>query len=122
MAKAQFMGHPISGTAGAAITRGQLVKADTFPGVVKTAGDSDVVLGIALADAANGEQVSIGVNRGVYTVTGTATAGQRLSADQDGKVKAIANTKPCIGYALETATASTMLILFDGSNSINTVE
>jgi hypothetical protein len=120
MAKAQFMGHPISGTAGAAITRGQLLKADTFPGVVKTAADTDLVIGIALADAASGEQVSIGVDRGVYTVTGTATAGNRLGPDADGKVKAVAATKPCIGYALETASNAKMLILFDGSNSINT--
>ena len=122
MAGIQYGGDTISCTAAAAITRGQVLEVTTWPSVRKAAADTALALGIAMSDADTGEQVDVAVKAGVYTVTGTASAGDALSCDADGKVATLARTKPLIGYALEEATDALMLIKFTGSNFINTHE
>lgn len=98
--------------AGAAIERGDLIKLDTtnnYPYVIKTAADTDVVIGYATADAASGEAVQYETICGnVHLVRASAaiSEGDNIAPAADGEVKTAASGNQVCGQAMEAASGA----------------
>ncbi|AIY89905.1 DUF2190 family protein [Geoglobus acetivorans] len=87
-------GRSIKATAGAAITAGQLVELTGDETVAPTSGASSKVLGVAMKDAAAGEQVTV-ITEGVVEVTaaGAISAGDLVQSAANGQVEVFSATK-----------------------------
>jgi len=101
----------ISFVAGAAVERGDVLQLDAtgnYPKAIKTAADTDVVLGVALSDAASGQNVPVSVARGIYTLrAGAAIAEEaKVAPTTDGEIKTAASADEAFGVALEAASAA----------------
>ena len=111
MAKSNFQGSPMSCVTGAAVELGDILQLDAtnnWPYAIKTAADTDVVIGVALNAAASGEVVQVGVERGVYTLRASAaiTEEAKVCATSDGEIKAAASGDEAFGIALDAASAA----------------
>jgi hypothetical protein len=93
----------------AAVERGDLLQLGTaWPQVIKTAADTDKVVGIALSAAAAGEAVLVAFVRGVYMCRSSAAISKedRIAPAADGEIKTAAAADESCGMALEAATAA----------------
>lgn len=102
----------ISIEAGAALTKGQLVKLSSGTVIANTG--SDIPFGVLLEDVASGAQASVYVGMGeivhIQAHDNAITQGQYLVAAAAGRVDGAGATGTFIGRALEASTAQGHLI------------
>jgi hypothetical protein len=101
-------------TAGAAITKGQLVKVSGAMTVSPAAAATDAVIGVAVTNASSGSKVSVIVGCPIVYVTagGAVSAGAAVGSDSSARAITV-NTagNRALGYALEAASAAGDIIL-----------
>ncbi len=96
----------ITRTAGAAVSRGQALKKGASDGlVVPAAAASDVVIGVALDDAALGEAVPVSLLGGAGGSVQVLATGDIAVGDAVGVLGAAVTSGLHIGRALEAAAA-----------------
>ncbi|MEM1551323.1 MAG: DUF2190 family protein [Candidatus Bathyarchaeia archaeon] len=106
-------GSIVSFTAGANITKGQLVKVTGAMTVSPAAAATDPVIGVAVTSASQGSQVSVLVGCPIVWVTagGAISAGAAVGSDASARAVAVTTAgNRALGYALEAASAAGEII------------
>jgi len=107
-------GDIVTFTAGAAITKGQLVKVTGPMTVSPAAAAGDAVIGVAVSSAASGAKVPVVVGCPIVYVTagGAVSAGAVVGSDAQGRAVAVTLAgNRALGIALEAASAAGDVIL-----------
>ena len=102
-------GSIVSFNAGAAITRGQLVRITGSMTVSPAAAATDPVIGVAVTSASANQQVSVIIGCPIVWVTagGAVSAGAVVGSDASARAVAVATAgNRALGYALEAASAA----------------
>jgi hypothetical protein len=107
-------GSIVAFTAGAAITKGQLVKVSGAMTVSPAAAATDAVIGVAVTNASSGSKVSVIVGCPIVYVTagGAVSAGAAVGSDSSARAVAVTTAgNRALGIALEAASAAGDVIL-----------
>lgn len=107
-------GHIVNFTAGANITKGQVVKITDSMTVQPASAATDAVIGIAAASASSGQKVPVVVGCPIVYATsgGAISVGAAVGAGTGGNVVSVATAgNKAVGFALEAATAAGQVIL-----------
>lgn len=102
-------GAIVSFTAGAAITKGQLVKVTGTMTVSPATAATDPVIGVAVSSASSGQLVPVITGCPIVYVTagGAISAGAAVGSDSSSRAVSIATAgNRALGYALEAASAA----------------
>jgi hypothetical protein len=115
-------GSIVAFTAGAAITKGQLVKVTGNMTVSPAAAATDAVIGVAITNAAANSKVSVIVGCPIVYVTAGGAISAGAVVTSDASARAVASTTAgdrILGIALEAASAAGDVILVAVCPSIN---
>jgi len=107
-------GSIVTFTAGAAITKGQLVKVTGPMTVSPAAAATDAVIGVAVSSATSGSKVAVIIGCPIVYVTagGAVSAGAVVGSDASARAVAVTTAgNRALGYALESASAAGDVIL-----------
>jgi len=107
-------GSIVTFNAGAAITKGQLVKVTGAMTVQPAAAATDAVIGVAVSSASSGSKVPVIIGCPIVYVTagGAISAGAAVGSDSSARAVAVATAgNRALGIALEAASAAGDVIL-----------
>jgi hypothetical protein len=107
-------GDIVTFTAGAAVTKGQLVKVTGSMTVGPAAATTDAVIGVAVGSASAGSKVSVIMGCPIVYVTAGGAVSAGAVVTSDASARAVASTTAgdrILGIALESASATGDVIL-----------
>ena len=107
-------GDIVTFTAGAAVTKGQLVKVTGSMTVGPAAATTDAVIGVAVGSASSGSKVPVIMGCPIVYVTAGGAVSAGAVVTSDASARAVASTTAgdrILGIALESASATGDVIL-----------